>query len=138
MPFAWSPPTRPSESASAGAAVNTGPSGFVRPVFSRTALDSAGQVGAGGSLAIGVDGLELISYLDWTNSDLRMAHCSDIACTTATTTTLDNAGTGYAYGTSLVIGVDGLGLISYYESISDDLRVAHCADRFCVPYVRPR
>ena len=45
-------------------------------VFSKqiTTLDSAGDVGWFTSLAIGVDGLGLISYHDNTNSDLKVVH----------------------------------------------------------------
>ena len=55
------------------------------------ALDSAGFVGIYTSVAIGTDGLGLISYNDFTNGDLKVAHCADTACTSATTATLDSA-----------------------------------------------
>jgi len=38
----------------------------------------------------------------------------------------------------VTIGVDGLGLISYYDSTNDDLRVAHLSNIFGIPYVRYR
>ena len=77
------------------------------------------------------------SYYDATNGDLKVAHCSDSACTDATRTTLqseDNVG----QFTSVTIGTDGLGLISYYDETNGDLKVAHCSDLFCVPYHRRR
>ena len=58
------------------------------------------------------------------------------ACT-ATTATLDSAG-NVGNDTSVTVGADGLGLISYYDSTNGDLKVAHCADTFCVPYLRRR
>src|SRR6266542_5433784 len=61
------------------------------PGFSLTTLDSAASVGTYTSVAIGVDGRPLISYYDNTNADLRVAHCSDLACSAATLTTLDSA-----------------------------------------------
>ena len=36
-------------------------------------------------LAIGADGLGLISYYDPNNGDLKVAHCDDTACSSATT-----------------------------------------------------
>ena len=54
-------------------------------------LDSAGDVGSH-SVTVGADGLGLISYYDDTNADLKVAHCSNPACTAATLTTLDSAG----------------------------------------------
>lgn len=93
-------------------------------------LDSDDNVGNHPSIAIGVDGLGLISYYDLTNQDLKVAHCADTACATADEiTTLDSVGNVGLF-TSLAIGADGRGLISY---ISGDgaLKVAHCSDTKC-------
>ena len=89
------------------------------------------------SITMGADGLGLISYYDGTNSALKVAHCSNTACTSATTTTLDSDG-GVGYYTSITIGADGLGLISYYDATNDNLKVAHCENAFCSPYFRRR
>jgi hypothetical protein len=40
--------------------------------------------------------------------------------------------------TSVTIGADGLGLISYYDATNGNLKVAHCSDLFCVPSHRRR
>ena len=98
-------------------------------------LDSAGDVGYYTSIAIGSDGQgqssdPLISYYDNTNGDLKVAHCNDAACSSASTYTLDSAG-DVGYGTSLAIGSDGLGLISYLDNTNGDLKVAHCSDTAC-------
>ena len=43
-----------------------------------------------------------------------MAHCNDIACESATISTLDSATEGvFAWNTAVTIGIDGLGLIAY-------------------------
>jgi hypothetical protein len=81
-------------------------------------------------VTIGVDGLPLISYYDNTNDDLKVSHCSDVACTSATITTLDSAGE-VGQHTSITIGADGLGLISYYDFTNGDLKAAHCEDVAC-------
>jgi hypothetical protein len=94
-------------------------------------LDSAGRVGLYTSIAIGADGLGLISYYDLTKGDLKVAHCNDIVCSSATTATLDSTG-DVGHDTSITIGADGLGLISYLAQLNNsDLRVAHCADLTC-------
>src|SRR5439155_12579463 len=49
-------------------------SGTERPVFARTSLDSAGDVGEYNSITIGVDGLGLISYRDATYLDVMGPH----------------------------------------------------------------
>src|SRR6266542_1055078 len=92
------------------------------PGFSRTTVDSTGNVGSYTSLAVGVDGRPLISYFDSTNSDL--------VCSAATLTTLDSAGT-VGYDTSIAIGPDGLGLISYYDATNGNLKVAQCGNTTC-------
>jgi hypothetical protein len=61
---------------------------------------------------------------------LRGAHCEDAACTTATRTTLDDAG-GRGQNSAITIGADGLGLISYRDFQEDAVKVAHCADVAC-------
>ena len=93
-------------------------------------LDSTGNVGYSTSIAIGADGLGLISYWDQTNSDLKVAHCDNALCTSATTTTIDNTGNCGSY-TSIAIGADGLGLISYLDISNLDLKVAHCDNALC-------
>jgi hypothetical protein len=40
--------------------------------------------------------------------------------------------------TSVTIGADGLGLVSYYDFTNGDLKVAHCENTFCSPYFRRR
>jgi hypothetical protein len=96
-------------------------------------LDGSG--GAFSSIAIGVDGLGLISYQNAVSfvqnpNDLKVAHCSNVECSSGTVTTLDEPGKVGAYS-SIAIGSDGLGLISYYDETNGDLKVAHCSDVLC-------
>jgi hypothetical protein len=111
-----------------------------------TTLDSSGNVGRYPSVTIGADGLGLISYYDATNGNLKVAHCSDATCSrvsgalrfaSATITTLDSDGDVGKYS-SVTIGSDGLGLISYYDATNGNLKVAHCDNFFCTPYFRRR
>src|SRR5437867_754121 len=102
-----------------------------------TTPDRAGNVGQYSSVTIGTDGLALISYYDATNGDLKLAHCSDSACTAATRTTLQSADNVGQYS-SVTIGTDGLGLISYYDATNGDLKVAHCSDLACAASNRSR
>jgi preprotein translocase subunit Sec61beta len=95
-----------------------------------TTLDSALGDAGRTSVTIGADGLGFISYYDFTNRDLKVAHCNDIACTSATPTTLDSTG-DVGRHTSVTVGSDGLGLISYYDFTNGDLKVAHCNDIAC-------
>jgi hypothetical protein len=99
-----------------------------------TVDDPANFVGTYTSITIGADGLPVISYKDGTAGSLKVAHCGDPSCSAGnTTTTVDNLVGGY---TSITIGADGLPVISY--NAASALKVAHCSNRFCVPYHRPR
>jgi hypothetical protein len=90
----------------------------------------AEDVGLYASIAIGTDGLPLISYQDATNLDLKVAHCNDFACTTSTKGPIDQPG-DVGFYTSIAIGADGMGLISFHQSDGLDLKVARCADAVC-------
>lgn len=102
-------------------------------------IDTVGDVGRWSSIKIGSDGLPLISYLterdatfNWTQ-DLKVAHCNDIACTSATVTTFDSVAK-IDDVTSLAIGGDGFGLIAYQETVSSTstrMKVAHCLNIAC-------
>jgi len=97
-----------------------------------TVLDTLGYVGEHTSLAIGSDGLGLISYHMTGNPyKLKVAHCDDAACTGATITTLEDSSTSVGQYTSLAIGADGLGLISYHDNTVGALKVAHCDNLLC-------
>jgi hypothetical protein len=95
-------------------------------------FDATAGVGQYTSIAIGTDGLPLISYYDAATFDLKVAHCDNISCSGGgiTATTLDAAGDVGQY-TSITIGADGLGLISYYDVTNGDLKIAHCANTDC-------
>ena len=80
------------------------------------------------SIAIGSDGLGLISYPDANYQDVRVAHCLDVACTAATTATIDSETGEY---TSITLSAEGFGLISYWGGADIDLRVAQCTDLAC-------
>ena len=43
-------------------------------------VDSGGVVGTDTSIAVGADGLPVISYYDLTAKDLKVAHCSNVFC----------------------------------------------------------
>jgi hypothetical protein len=52
-------------------------------------------------------------------------------------TTLDGLGNIGQY-TSVTVGADGLGLISYHDTANGALKIAHCSDFSCVPAATER
>lgn len=104
---------------------------FPQNLHTSTLLDDFGDVGLYSSIIIGSDGYPLISYHDQTLGDLKVAHCHDFLCTTATVVTVDSTDVDDGEGTSITVGSDGFGLISYYDNSNHDLKIAHCNDLDC-------
>ena len=89
------------------------------------------------AIAIGADGLGLISYYD-TGSGYTVAHCNDTACSGVTLASLgsglpvalEKAGDFNLYS-SITIGADGLGLVSHGGPNDNGITVAHCDNTAC-------
>jgi hypothetical protein len=97
-----------------------------------TTVDSGGDVGQFTAIAIGTDGLPVVSYFDATNGNLKVAKCVNAACTgSATITTVDSAGVVGTY-TSIAIGTDGLPVVSYHDATNGDLKVVKCSNAACL------
>ncbi|ABX03853.1 MAG TPA: hypothetical protein DEF47_24860 [Herpetosiphon sp.] len=102
-------------------------------------VDSIGaESGTMSSIMIGFDGLPLIVYHIrpiagvHDNDDLRIAHCENIACSSATITTITaHLGTFLGYHPTIKKGADNLGLFIYFDLINTNLRVVHCANILC-------
>ena len=96
-------------------------------------LDSfPGIVGRYNSIAIGTDGLPVISYYKWGIGNLKVAHCEDVTCSTHTLHAVESgAEIDVGKYTSITIGGDGLPVISYYDVTNHNLKVAHCGNAAC-------
>jgi len=95
--------------------------------------NSFNQVGTYASIAIGVDGLPIVSYYDSTAQALKATHCDDLACARFpdAITLLDNPANNVGLYTSIAIGFDGLPIIAYQDATAGILKVAHCSDVRC-------
>ena len=94
-------------------------------------LDSTGDVGWYTSLALTTAGFPVISFYDNTKGNLKLAVCADVTCSSGTTIrTIDSAGSVGIY-TSLALTTAGFPVISYFDNINQDLKLAVCADATC-------
>jgi predicted regulator of Ras-like GTPase activity (Roadblock/LC7/MglB family) len=95
-------------------------------------VDATGWAGLHLSLAIGADGLPIISYFDGNNWDLKVAKCGDVACSASNTlTTVDAIGEVGYWKTSITIGADALPVIAYLDATNYNLKVAKCSNGAC-------
>ena len=91
--------------------------------WDKVSVDTTGNVGYYTSIAIDSNDAVHISYLDFTNIDLKYATCSS-GCTTASNwdiVSVDTTG-NVGYHTSIAIDSNDAVHISYYDSGYDDLK----------------
>lgn len=84
------------------------------------------------SLAVDPGGLPIVVGNDATTSGLRVVRCEDSLCDNAAdATTLDDAFSVVGVDPDLVLGADGLPIVSYQHATDGALRVAKCGTRSC-------
>ena len=96
-----------------------------------TQISDGDNVGGFTSIAIGTDGLPIISYYNQSDGDLMITKCGNSACSSGNTTTQITDTDIIGYGTSIAIGNDGLPIISYGNSTDDDLMITKCGNSAC-------
>ena len=96
-----------------------------------TTVDNPGNnVGNYASIAVGSDGLPVITYWDLTDHVLKVAKCGSAACTMDNTiTVVDSANAGREM--SIAIGHDGYPVISYQDLTGNGLKIAKCGNGAC-------
>lgn len=98
-----------------------------------TQLTGAVTYGLYPSIAVPTDGFPVISHVSDTPDDLYFTKCGNAACSTGNTTTAINTSTtvDVDQDTSIVIGSDGLPVISYRDAANVDLLVTQCLNSTC-------
>jgi trimeric autotransporter adhesin len=104
--------------------------GTSHAAVTQTIVDNSGVVGSHSSLRLNASGFPVISYFATTTSDLKLAVCSDAACTSRTVTTVDSSGS-VGLDTSLQLNALGFPVISYYDLTNRDLKLATCLNAVC-------
>ncbi len=95
-------------------------------------ISDGDNVGDDNSIAIGTDGLPVISHYNSTDGDLMITKCGNTACSSGNTTTQISDGDTIGRFTSLAIGAHGLPIIAYRNQSDTDLMITKCADSSCV------
>lgn len=100
-----------------------------------TALNSALQAvdSYGTSIAIGADGLPVISCLLGTtsNHDLYVFKCGNASCTSGNTSTAVDTTNDAGGFSSIAIGNDSYPVVSHFESSGGNLRFCKCGNAAC-------
>jgi hypothetical protein len=104
----------------------------IPPAAFRVADDPANEVGAFTSIAVGPDGIPVVSYFDQTAGSLKFARCASAACTALTTRTIeDHPSDTVGNFSSIAVPADGLPVISYHNATAGTLKVAKCVAPDC-------
>ncbi|MFP6640301.1 MAG: hypothetical protein VCC04_08660 [Myxococcota bacterium] len=94
-------------------------------------LVSVTAAGWGSDLAIGGDGLPIVSYYDTTHG-FMILHCLDLTCTSVYTHVVDGAvGGDWDHSSSITAGADGLAVAAYYDGGGENLGFARCSTASC-------
>lgn len=100
-----------------------------------TLVDEAGDVGRQAAIAIGLDGLPVIAYLELPSRNIKVAKCGNAACTgSSVVTVVDNSGTAGNADTAplrIAVTADGHPLIAWHDATNLDLKATKCANPAC-------
>ena len=92
---------------------------------------SANTVGEFASIALDPQGRPVVAYADTTSDDLKLARCTDRACSSATISTVVSAGS-VGFDTSIAITSANLPVISFRDEGSpDELAIVSCLTPDC-------
>jgi hypothetical protein len=105
------------------------------PNVSTTLDDPVNSVGSFTSIAIGHDGLPVVSHWDNSAAGLRVTKCADVACAVAMASTIvDDPANNVGSYTSIAIGADGRPVISHLDATASALRVTKCGNAQCTAF----
>jgi hypothetical protein len=92
------------------------------------------RVGYYASLALRDGEIPVIAYQDDTAGTLKLAACADAACAAPASIVTVDGPTGSRVGAfaALALDADGLPVISYFDEVSNSLKVAKCTDAACI------
>jgi hypothetical protein len=101
------------------------------PVSFDRVLDSANDVGSSVSIALRSDGRPVIAHHNNTSGWLKLYSCSDAACATGISRTLDTVGADVGEDTTVAIRPNGLPVVVYRDVTAQALKLYDCSNENC-------
>ncbi len=95
-----------------------------------SAVDATGNVGNQSAIAVDSNNLATIAYHDTTNSDLKVARCSNTACSSSTLASVDITGVTGDFP-AIALDASGIPVIAYEDSATVDLKIVKCGNATC-------
>jgi len=89
------------------------------------------RFGTDTSITIAEDGLPVISSISPANLDLKIVKCGNISCSSGNIISTPDNGASIGGFTSITFGIDGLPLVSYYDRVTEELKVLKCGNAAC-------
>lgn len=111
--------------------VALGTAQFCEQGLARTVDNSAHNVGAYSSLAIGADSFAIISYFDASAGSLKLYHCTSANCSTGAAFEFNATGSVVGEHSSIAIGTNNKPVVSFYDVTLQSLKLYFCVDQQC-------
>lgn len=96
--------------------------------FTTQQIDTGGGVN---SIAIGSDGFPIIAYRNGSEDSVKVAKCQTADCSSTTVSTIATNTNIAMRGMSMAIGIDGLPIMTYFDTADGELDMAHCDSTDC-------
>ena len=94
-------------------------------------VDADSKAGRYTSIAIGNDGLPVMSYFFLSSNDLKLLHCKNADCTMRDAPVVLDKRAFAGEWNDIAIGKDTCPIVSYYDGSNGNLRVVHCTSVDC-------
>ena len=96
-----------------------------------TSPDTSGDVGAWTSMVLDSEGRPVISYYDWTNTNLKLLWCLDPDCASESSIVSPDTDGNVGGWSSLALDGSGRPVVSYFDHDAGNLKVLRCGDQRC-------
>ena len=82
-------------------------------------------------MRLDANGIPVVSYLDYTNGNLKVLHCGNTTCSSGNTVVSPDALGNIGWHVSMQLDSNGNPVIGYYNYTNGDLKVLRCNNAVC-------